>query len=115
MIQLRYHELIRHKVTKRNNGSGAAAEPSACLFHNPLAKESASTVWIILVLHAELASVRVFLVKGLYHSNLPSTLELVCDVSSSYWTVYKFFASQSQRKYKIIIFFFRRSKRQRNF
>jgi hypothetical protein len=30
--------------------------------------------------------------------------------SSSYWTVYKFFASQSQHKYKIIIFFFRRSK-----
>ena len=25
--------------------------------------------------------------------------------SSSYWTVYKFFASQSQHKYKIIIFF----------
>jgi hypothetical protein len=39
-------------------------------------------VWIILVLHAELASVRAFLVKGLYHSNLPSTLELVCDVPS---------------------------------
>jgi hypothetical protein len=32
------------------------------------------------------------------------------DGSSSYWTVYKFFASQSQHKYKIIIFFFRRSK-----
>ncbi len=31
-------------------------------------------------------------------------------VSSSYWPVYKFFASQSQHKYKIIIFFFRRSK-----
>ena len=31
----------------------------------------------ILVLHAELSSVRVLLVKGLYHSNLPSTLELV--------------------------------------
>jgi hypothetical protein len=30
--------------------------------------------------------------------------------SSSYWTVYKNFASQSQHKYKIIIFFFRRSK-----
>jgi hypothetical protein len=30
--------------------------------------------------------------------------------SSSYWTVYKIFASQSQHKYKIIIFFFRRSK-----
>jgi hypothetical protein len=31
-------------------------------------------VWIILVLHAELASVRAhLLVKGLYHSNLPST------------------------------------------
>ena len=26
-------------------------------------------------------------------------------ISSSYWTVYKFFASQSQHKYKIIIFF----------
>ena len=37
-------------------------------------------VWIILVIHAELVSVRDFLVKGLYHSNLPSTLELVCDV-----------------------------------
>ena len=34
---------------------------------------------------------------------------------SSYWTVYNFFASQSQRKHKIIIFFFRRSKRQRKF
>jgi hypothetical protein len=30
--------------------------------------------------------------------------------SSSYWPVYKKFASQSQHKYKIIIFFFRRSK-----
>jgi hypothetical protein len=30
--------------------------------------------------------------------------------SSSYWAVYKFFASQSQHKYKITIFFFRRSK-----
>ena len=39
-------------------------------------------VWIILVLHAELASVRALLVKGLDHSNLPSTLELVCDVAS---------------------------------
>jgi hypothetical protein len=28
---------------KRNHGSGAPAEPSACLFHNPHAKESAST------------------------------------------------------------------------
>jgi hypothetical protein len=37
---------------------------------------------IILVLHAELASVRALLVKGLDHSNLPSTLELVCDVPS---------------------------------
>jgi G3E family GTPase len=36
-------------------------------------------------------------------------------VSSNYWTVYKKFASQSQHKYKILIFFFRRSKRQRNF
>ena len=36
-------------------------------------------------------------------------------VSSIYWTVYNFFASQSQRKHKIIIFFFRRSKRQRKF
>jgi hypothetical protein len=26
-------------------------------------------------------------------------------ISSSYWAVYKFFASQSQHKYKIIIFF----------
>jgi hypothetical protein len=40
------------------------------------------SVWIILVLHAELASVRALLVKGLYHSNLPSTLELVCNVPS---------------------------------
>jgi hypothetical protein len=32
------------------------------------------------------------------------------DVSSSYWAVYKFFASQSQHKYEIIKFFFRRSK-----
>ena len=46
-------------------------------------------VWIILVLcdilHAELASVRALLallVKGLYHSHLPATLELVCDVPS---------------------------------
>jgi hypothetical protein len=36
-------------------------------------------------------------------------------MSSSYWTVYNFFASQSQHKYKIIIFFPRRSKRQRKF
>ncbi len=35
-------------------------------------------VWIIRVLHAELASVRALLVKSLDHSNLPSTLELVC-------------------------------------
>ncbi len=38
-------------------------------------------VWIILVLDAELASLRALLlcafVKGLYHSNLPSTLELL--------------------------------------
>jgi hypothetical protein len=39
-------------------------------------------VWIIIVLHAELASVRALLVKCLDHSNLPSTLELVCDVPS---------------------------------
>ena len=39
-------------------------------------------VWIILALQAELASVRALLVKGLDHSNLPSTLELVCDVLS---------------------------------
>ena len=38
-------------------------------------------VWIILVLHAELAG-SALLVKGLDHSNLPSTLELVCDVPS---------------------------------
>ena len=38
--------------------------------------------WIILVLHAELASARALLVKDLDHSNLPSTLELVCDVPS---------------------------------
>jgi hypothetical protein len=36
-------------------------------------------VWIILVLHAELACVRALLVKDLDHSNLPSTLELVCE------------------------------------
>jgi hypothetical protein len=34
-------------------------------------------VWIILVLHAELASVRALPAKGLDDSNLPSTLELV--------------------------------------
>ena len=39
-------------------------------------------VWIILVLHAELASVRALLVKGLDHSNVPSTLKLVCDAPS---------------------------------
>jgi hypothetical protein len=33
----------------------------------------------------------------------------VCD-SSIVWAVYKFFASQSQRKYKIIIFFFGEAK-----
>jgi hypothetical protein len=38
--------------------------------------------WIILVLPAELASVRAILVKGLDHSNLPSPFELVCDVPS---------------------------------
>ena len=36
-------------------------------------------------------------------------------VSSSYWTVYKFFASQSQRKYKIIIFFSGEAKDSVNF
>ena len=41
----------------RNHGSGAAAEPSACLFNNPHAKERASTSIDILVLHAELAGV----------------------------------------------------------
>ncbi len=39
-------------------------------------------VSIILLLYAELASVKTLLVKGLYYSNLPSTLELVCDVPS---------------------------------
>jgi len=39
-------------------------------------------VGIILVLDAELANVRALLVKGLDHSNLPSTLELVCDAPS---------------------------------
>jgi hypothetical protein len=37
-------------------------------------------VWIILVPHAELASVRALLVKGLDHSNLPYTFKIVCDV-----------------------------------
>ena len=50
---------------KRNHGPGAPAEPSACLLHNPHAKESASTRLdhpsSILVLHAELASVRALL------------------------------------------------------
>ena len=32
-----------HSDFKRNHGPGAPAEPSACLFHNPHAKESAST------------------------------------------------------------------------
>jgi hypothetical protein len=36
--------------------------------------------------------------------------QITTHESSSYWTVYKFFSSQSQHKYKIIIFFFRRSK-----
>ena len=40
---------------KRNHGSGAPSEPSACLFHNPHAKESASTS---LDHHPELVSVR---------------------------------------------------------
>jgi hypothetical protein len=43
---------------------------------------------------------------------LPTRLE-ECergDESSSYWTVYKKFASQSQHKYKIIIFFFGEAK-----
>ena len=39
-------------------------------------------VWIILVLHAELASVRALLVKGLDPSCLSSTLELECNVPS---------------------------------
>ena len=39
-------------------------------------------VWIILVLHAELAIVKTLLVKGLYHLNILSTFELVCDVLS---------------------------------
>ena len=68
---------------KRNHGSEAAAGPSACLFHNPHAQASASTSLdhkIILVLDAELARVRALLVKGLDHSTLPSTLELVRNV-----------------------------------
>jgi hypothetical protein len=51
--------------------------------------------------------------RGASVDSLPP--ETVAHISSSYWTVYKFFASQSQRKYKIIIFFSRRSKRQRKF
>ena len=40
---------------------------------------------------------------------------LRAEASSDWWSVLKKIASQSQHKYKIIIFFFRRSKRQRNF
>ena len=36
-------------------------------------------------------------------------------ISSSYWPVYKFFASQSQHKYKIIIFFFGEANDEANF
>jgi hypothetical protein len=43
-------------------------------------KRVRQSVSIILVLDTELASVRALLVKDLDHSNLPSTLELVCDV-----------------------------------
>jgi hypothetical protein len=39
-------------------------------------------VWIILVLLADLVSVGALLVKRRDQSNLPSTLELVCDVTS---------------------------------
>ena len=50
--------------------------------HTLSQKRVRQPVWIIHVLHAELASVRTLLVQGLDHSNLPSTLELVCDVPS---------------------------------
>ena len=51
---------------------------------------------------------------------IPGPLHCLCALeldaeSSSYWTVYKFFASQSQRKYKIIIFFFGEANDEANF
>jgi hypothetical protein len=86
-----------NKTTKEKNGPPAATfivsssgitaqEPQ----QNPvlvcsialMQKKVRPPVWIILVLQAELASVRALLVKGLDHSNLPSTPELVCDVPS---------------------------------
>jgi hypothetical protein len=85
---------------KRKHGLGAAAEPVFAFYDDPsfivltetkfsfrcipaitlTQKRVRPPVRIILVVHAELASVRALLVKGLDHSNLPSTLKLVCDV-----------------------------------
>jgi hypothetical protein len=74
-------------IQSQMSSSGIMAEEPQ---HNPVLafsitltqKRVRPTVWIILVLHAELASVRALLVKGLDPSNLPSTLELVYDVPS---------------------------------
>jgi hypothetical protein len=68
---------------KQNHGLEAETEPSACLFHNPHAKKSIPTLSLESSLYfTELARVRALLVKGLVDSSLPSTLELVRDVSS---------------------------------
>ena len=62
-------------------GAGEESLQGRLVFSITLAqKRVRPPVWIILVLHAEPASLRALLVKGLDHSNLPSTLELVCDV-----------------------------------
>jgi hypothetical protein len=67
---------------KRNHGSGAQ-QNSVLVFSITLPQKRVRLpVWIILVLHAELASEKALPVKDLDHSNLPSTLELVCDVPS---------------------------------
>jgi hypothetical protein len=98
--RLHYSHSDFNKTTKQNIGPPAdavivtssgitAREPQqnpVLVFSITLTqKRVRAPVWIILVLHAELASVRALLalfVNGLYHSNLPSTLELVCDVPS---------------------------------
>ena len=87
------------------------------VFHNPHAKESASTNHtsrIILILHAELASVRALLVKGFDLSNLPSTLkfELVCVclrsdgffVGDQVWDE-ELFSSRGMQLYEILYAF----------
>jgi hypothetical protein len=95
--RLHYSHSDFNKTTKQKIGPPAdtviltssgitAREPQqnpVLVFSITLTQKTVSPpVWIILILHAELASMRALLVKGLDHSDLPSTIELVCDVPS---------------------------------